>query len=77
YYSNPEVDRLINKAQATPDPDTRADLFKQMQGIVVEDAPWVFVANGSLTAAMTDRLEDFELHPSFDLYFHNAYIDAS
>jgi peptide/nickel transport system substrate-binding protein len=74
YYSNPKVDKLINQAQVTADPAKRDALFKKMQAIVVEDAPWLFVANGALTAAMTDHLHGFHLHPSFDLYFHKAYI---
>ena len=74
YYSNPRVDALINRSQVTTDPAERNALFKQMQPIVVKDAPWLFVANGALTAAMTDHLHGFHLHPSFDLYFQKASI---
>ncbi|WP_370323440.1 ABC transporter substrate-binding protein, partial [Salipiger bermudensis] len=45
YYSNPEVDELLEKARVATDQDERAALYKQMQEIVQEDAPWVFVAN--------------------------------
>lgn len=74
YYSNPEVDKLLNEAQVTADDSKRNDLFRQMQAIVDEDAPWLFVANGGLTVAMTDHLQGFHLHPSFNLYFKDAYL---
>ncbi|MDY7099786.1 MAG: ABC transporter substrate-binding protein [Actinomycetota bacterium] len=65
YYSNPEVDELIEQAQVATDPDERADLYHQMQQLVVEDAPWVFVASWKQNAAMTNEVSGFELHPSF------------
>ncbi|APX88530.1 ABC transporter substrate-binding protein [Brevirhabdus pacifica] len=67
YYSNPEVDALLEKARRATDQEERADLYKQMQEIVHEDAPWVFVANWKQNAVTSDRVEDFQLQPSFFL----------
>ena len=67
YYSNPEVDSLLEEARVATDQDVRADLYKQMQTIVQEDAPWVFVANWKQNAVANDRVENFELQPSFFL----------
>ena len=67
YYSNPEVDELLEKARAATDQDERAALYKQMQEIVQEDAPWVFVANWKQNAVTSDRVENFTLQPSFFL----------
>lgn len=74
YYSNPKVDELLEQIQATPDQDERDRLFKDLQQIVVEDAPWVFVANGKMTAAMTKNLDGFELHPAYVLYLKDAAL---
>ena len=38
-----------------------------MQEIVHEDAPWVFVANWKQNAVTNDRVENFDLQPSFFL----------
>ena len=38
-----------------------------MQVIVQEDAPWVFVANWVQNAVTSDRVEGFQLEPSFFL----------
>lgn len=67
YYSNPEVDRLLEAARASTDQSERARLYKEMQVIVQEDAPWVFVANWKQNAVTSASVQDFELEPSFFL----------
>ncbi|KGM48806.1 ABC transporter substrate-binding protein [Pseudooceanicola atlanticus] len=67
YYSNPEVDTLLEEARVATDQEKRAELYKEMQTIVQEDAPWVFVANWKQNAVMNDRVENFALEPSFFL----------
>ncbi|MEL7030203.1 MAG: ABC transporter substrate-binding protein, partial [Pseudomonadota bacterium] len=67
YYANEEVDGLLEAARAATDQEERARLYKQMQEIVREDAPWVFVANWKQNAVSSDRVENFRLEPSFFL----------
>ena len=72
YYSNPEVDKLLEEARASTDQERRAELYKQMQEIVHDDAPWVFVANWKQNAVTSDRVENFQLEPSFLLQLHGV-----
>ena len=46
-YSNPQVDDLIEQAKVEGDVEARADLYRQIQDILLVDLPWVnfFVAN--------------------------------
>ncbi|NND42679.1 MAG: ABC transporter substrate-binding protein, partial [Silicimonas sp.] len=67
YYSNPKVDELLEAARVATDQDERAQLYQEMQTIVQEDAPWVFVANWKQNAVTSDRVENFALQPSFFL----------
>jgi peptide/nickel transport system substrate-binding protein len=67
YYSNPKVDDLLNKARQATDQSERAMLYKEMQQIVQEDAPWVFVANWKQNAVTKASVENFKLQPSFFL----------
>ena len=67
YYSNPEVDELLEAARVATDQDERARLYKEMQTIVQNDAPWVFVANWKQNAVTSDRVDSFALQPSFFL----------
>ena len=65
YYSNPKVDELLEAARKSTDQAERASLYKQMQEIVYDDAPWLFVANWKQNAVTTSRVKNFALQPSF------------
>ncbi|MFN3689205.1 ABC transporter substrate-binding protein [Salinarimonas sp.] len=65
YYSNEEVDRLLAEARATTDQEERGRLYREVQRLVHEDAPWAFVANWKQNAVTTAAVQDFRLQPSF------------
>ncbi|MCD7059816.1 ABC transporter substrate-binding protein [Pelagibacterium xiamenense] len=65
YYSNPEVDELLEAARVETDIVERGNLYKAMQEIVYEDAPWIFVANWKQNAVTSAAVEGFALQPSF------------
>ena len=72
YYSNPEVDKLLESARSSTSQSERAGLYKKMQVIVQEDAPWVFVANWKQNAVTSSAVKDFALQPSFFLMLHKT-----
>ena len=67
YYSNPKVDELLNAARSSTDQNERARLYQEMQTIVQDDAPWVFVANWKQNAVTNSSVKNFSLQPSFFL----------
>ncbi len=67
YYSNEEVDKLLEAARSSTDRDERARLYKEVQEIVREDAPWAFIAHWKQNAVTSARVEGFQLEPSFFL----------
>ena len=75
YYSNPEVDELLEAARVETDQEERARLYREMQEIVQEDAPWVFVANWKQNAVTNDRVDGFSLQPSFFLLLDDVTKD--
>lgn len=72
YYANPEVDKLLEAARVSTRQEERAKLYKQMQTIVHDDAPWAFIANWKQNAVSSTRVKDFKLQPSFFLLLHNV-----
>ena len=72
YYSNPTVDDLLQRARREIDRDRRAALYRQMQAIVHEDAPWAFIANWKQNAVTSSRVKGFRLEPSFFLLLHDV-----
>ncbi len=68
-YSNPKVDALIDAARAEPNIAKRGALYKQMQDLIADDAPWVFIANWKQNAVSSAAVKGFKLHPSFTTRF--------
>jgi peptide/nickel transport system substrate-binding protein len=66
-YKNEKFDEILHQARLTTDEKKRADLYRQAQRILVDDAPWIFVDHEIQTAAHVKRVQGFKLHPSFDL----------
>lgn len=72
YYSNERVDELLEQARRSVDQEERAELYREMQEIVHEDAPWAFVANWKQNAVAGANVENFRLQPSFFLLLHDV-----
>jgi peptide/nickel transport system substrate-binding protein len=72
YYSNPKVDKLLEEARRETDQKKRAALYRQMQEIVHDDAPWAFIANWKQNAVTGAQVQGFELQPSFFLLLHGV-----
>ena len=72
YYSNEEVDRLLDQARTSTDQAERAELYRQVQAIVHEDAPWLFVANWQQNAVTAASVGNFSLQPDFSLVLRDV-----
>jgi peptide/nickel transport system substrate-binding protein len=73
YYENPRVDALIARARAATGRGERARLYRELQRLVHEDAPWLFVASWRQNAVTRRDLGGFSLQPSFFLLLRDAY----
>ena len=63
-YGNPEVDRLLDIGKQSTDSDVRFDAYCQVQRLIVEDAPWVFLCNKNESAACRSDIQGFKVPPS-------------
>src|SRR5205823_2424913 len=45
FYKNERLDRLLEEGAATTDQARRAAVYRQVQQIGMEDAPWLFLAD--------------------------------
>ncbi len=63
-YKNARFDALLQQARLTTDQAKRAQLYREAQRILVDDAPWVFVDHEIQIAALSKRVQSFKLHTS-------------
>jgi len=64
FYSNREVDALLDRARTTPDDQVRQAAYREAMELIMEDAPWLFLhAETQLTAIRTE-VEGIVVHPT-------------
>lgn len=59
YYSNPEVDKLLDAGAAEPDEQKRFEIYGRAQKLLVEDSPALFIYEKNYRLPMSDKLQGF------------------
>ena len=63
YYSNSEVDRLLETAQAEVKPEKRAELYKQIAELTHEDPVGIYLWTPSSLYGVSTKVKDWQPHP--------------
>jgi len=74
-YSNPEFDRLYEAARAEGDAEKRGALYTQMQMLLREECPWIYLNNATSHSLTGPRVEGYFPHPfpyGMEVYFRPA-----
>ena len=74
-YSNPKMDALLVKARSTFSMDERKALYLQIQQLVIEDSPMVFLLVMPTGQAMTAKLKGFTHYPTMEVYLKSAWLE--
>jgi len=75
FYINEEVDRLLGEYRYLPDPAERDKVYRRIQEIVVEEAPWIFAYHGQINIGVRDRVKNFRVSPADWLFFEDVTLD--
>jgi len=67
YYENPEANALISEALQTADVEKRAAAYKDVQALLWNDAPWVFLSADNTMAGKKNYLDGIYLLPDGSL----------
>lgn len=75
YYSNDELHELLVQAQIETDQDKRAELYKQAQVIIKQDAPWIPLVHTTPLLAAKANLKGYVPAPTGTEYYSNIYFE--
>lgn len=75
FYSNPRVDELVGLASAEADQARRQALFDEIQAILMEDAPWIFLYSISHIWGVNDRVSGLQFLPNDLVLFTTASVE--
>jgi len=70
YYSNPEVDELINKGALAIDEQEKLEYYKQAVEIIVGDSPDIFIGPKDRVYAVRSSVKGFYIHPTWYPAWH-------
>ena len=72
WYSNAEVDRLLNEAKSELDEEKRLDLYRQAEQILFIDDPAAIFTNDRYSIwTMSDKVEGFEVNVNNAIFWDN------
>ncbi|HBV23713.1 MAG TPA: hypothetical protein DEB42_08030 [Jeotgalicoccus sp.] len=75
FYSNPELDQLLDDARQETDEAARESLYIDAQEIIIGEAPSIFIRHGEYLNAHNDNVHDFKANGFNMLDFSETYIE--
>jgi peptide/nickel transport system substrate-binding protein len=76
-YANAEMDVLIAEGLLTQDRDIRADIYQQIQELIVDDAPWINLYTSSTYEGATSQVRNFTHYLSGSFYaLRETWLDG-
>jgi len=73
-YSNKKFDDILDKSKKTYNPEKRKAMYKELQDIVAEDSPEVFLFHLPLFEAHTKKLQGFRTDPEGGWLLREAWM---
>jgi peptide/nickel transport system substrate-binding protein len=73
-YSNPEVDELLDLTRTTPIGEERNELFRQAEALIIQDAPWAFIAFENLSRVARSAVSGYEMSPDTLLHLEKVAV---
>jgi peptide/nickel transport system substrate-binding protein len=74
HYANPEVDRLLDEGRVTVDPDRRLDVYRHLQEILLQQAPWIPLASPVVVTLAQPWVHDLYVDKFGTVLTNDAYI---
>jgi ABC-type transport system substrate-binding protein len=76
FYYDPKVQELLTEASVVADPKRRYELYQQIQQIIVNDAPWVFLYHPVAYVIRQPWVHGIRLHPLRPARLDYIYVTA-
>jgi peptide/nickel transport system substrate-binding protein len=74
-YSNPEVDALLDQGRRTQDPEERRAIYEQVNQMIVDDAPYIYLYNPLNIQAYRPYVQGYEARPDQAIRFIETWLD--
>ncbi len=73
-YNNPQVDKLLDEGQTCIDAKRRKEIYDQVQTILNDEVPWLYVLHPKLQHAWKPYVKGYRAHQSDYIVLNETYI---
>lgn len=74
YYKNTDVDKWMDQANATGDSTKQAELYKNIQSTIYQEAPWIFLGVDEILASTRANVEGVRIDPTGGINVREAHF---
>lgn len=74
FYENAEVDELLEEARSEIDVEKRQALYSEVQEILIEDAPMMYLQHQSYLSGVSNKIENYWINSSGYYQLHDIKI---
>lgn len=74
HYSNPHVDALIDQIVSTYSEEERGALYRQVQELIIEDAPAIFLVHPNIRYAVRTEVQGFTAMPDWSVHAKSLWL---
>jgi peptide/nickel transport system substrate-binding protein len=75
FYSNPELDGILDRAKIEPDREARRQLYRRASEIIVADSPWAFMWSDLQLEAWQPYVRGYRPNPVFSNDYRHVWLD--
>lgn len=75
FYSNPELDRLLDISRYTSDGPEREKIIKDIQKLLRSEVPYITIENTQQIAGVRSNVKGFVPTPAANHFVHNVYFE--
>ncbi|HWV24925.1 MAG TPA: ABC transporter substrate-binding protein [Thermomicrobiales bacterium] len=68
HYSNESLDDLLDQGRAITSPEERKTIYDEVQAILVDELPWLWLYLPDVTMSWSNDVIDFQQHPASHFY---------
>jgi ABC-type transport system substrate-binding protein len=76
FYANPEVDQILDEARGEPDAARRDMLYREVERILYDDAPWIWDYHQQLIEVVQPYVAGYAPHPVWQRDYTSAWLDV-
>lgn len=76
-FSDPEVDRLLAEGRATNDPEAQKKIYGEVQKIIWDEDPYVFLWYQKQALGIANRVNGFAIRPDETMIFDNVTVSSN